>query len=94
MVIKSPSCAGERVGVFSQAKSAQGVFLALNPEWRAGLELSDCYFHGGKALSPTLSPSSTTTTLALLKYFNLSHGLVKEIHSVGELLLVDWLVPF
>ena len=66
----------------------------LNPEWVAGLELSDCYFDGGKALSPILSPSSTTTTLALLKYFNLSHGLVKEIHCVGELLLVNWLVPF
>jgi len=67
----------------------------LNPEWVAGLELSDCYFDGGKALSPILSPSSTTTTtITLLKYFNLSHGLVKEIHCVGELLLVDWLVPF
>ena len=66
----------------------------LNPEWVAGLELSDYYFIRGKAHSPILSPSSTTTPPALLRYFNLSHGLVKEIHYVDELLQVDWLVPF
>ena len=81
--------------VFFSSKECMRCFSrVLNPEWVAGLELSDCYFDGGKALSPILSPSSTTTILALLKYFNLSHGLVKEIHCVGELLLVDWLVPF
>ena len=81
--------------VFFSSKECTRCFSGVhNPEWVAGLELSDCYFDGGKALSPILSLSSTTTTLAFLKYFNLSHGLVKEIHSAGELLLVDWLVPF
>ena len=81
--------------VFFSSKECTRCFSGvLNPEWVAGLELSDCYFDGGKALSPILSPSSTTTAITLLKYFNLSHGLVKEIHYVGELLLVDWLVPF
>ena len=84
----------EELAFFSNKECTRCFSGVLNPEWGASLELSDCYFDGGKALSPILSPSSTTTILALLKYFNLSHGLVKEIHCVGELLLVDWLVPF
>ena len=72
---------------FSQAKSARGASLEFSTI------LTNCYFDGGKALSPILSPSSTTT-LALLKYFNLRHGLVKEIHYVDGLMQVDWLVPF
>ena len=85
----------EELVFFSSTECTRCFFGVHNPEWVAGLELSNCYLDGGKALSPILSLSSTTTTtLALLKYFNLSHGLVKEIHCVGELLLVDWLVPF
>jgi len=84
--------------VFFSSKECMRCFSrVLNPEWVAGLEPSDYYFIRGKAHSPILSPSSTTTTtttITLLKFFNLSHGLVKEIHCVGELLLVDWLVPF
>ena len=79
---------------FSSKECTRCLYGVLNLEWGASLELSDCYFDGGKALSPILSLSSTTTTLAFLKYFNLSHGLVKEIHYVDRLLQVDWLVPF
>jgi len=60
MVIKSPSCAGGRVGVFFSKEWTRCVPGDLNFEWRAGNWVSATLMEA-RPLSSILSSSSTTT---------------------------------